>query len=302
MKLFAFLWCLLLMGALRAGQRPPPVEEWPAHVIRFSEKVLLRDVYDAGLRPYHFPSLERSLLEVKHKTIVLRTHSQGDLPPISCERITLNVNDPGFLTQMSFMTGQYSLQEARTKMLPWLKYGNKIEVDMDKFLAAVGADWLHYDTLPDGGKLGFGFMWKDNDSKGVRYQVTFMKAWNEATPLRLMIYMDADHLRKGREREKSYDYPIPPPPGYEKASMATPKDFGPDSPSSWQTDADRGFYPVKMPDGSPLPQKKQPIAAIQLPPTQAARSTWSIWPWITLVLLIAGVWGVLHKFRNHAKS
>lgn len=297
MKSLFLLIGLFPAGLCPAGQRPPPVEHWPQHVIGFSEKVTLTDIYEAGLRPYHFPSLERSFLETKHKTVIFRMRSSGDLPPIECERITLDVSDPWLLTQMTFMTGQYTLEESRKRMLPWLKYGDKTETDMDQFLAAVRADWLHYDSNGVGKILRFGFMWKDGNGLGPRFGVSFMKAWNEKTPLRLTVDIDTFHMGKGRERKKSYDIPIPPPPGYETASMATPPNYGPDSPSSWETDEDRGFKPVRMSDGSPLPDKKKSVNSVSTPMAPVFWTRSQLWKWL-LAAAFAILTAVVLLFRK----
>lgn len=301
---FCLLTIVLCFTAPRIfGAKQAPESEWPRHLIRFSPDVTLGDVFASGLRPYRFPGLEQTMLEAKH-VIVQVAAEPNNFPEVACERVEINVNEPWILSIIILRTPPVTVERAKDETLKWLPHGTRTSEELDAFLAAVSADWLHYDDLPGSAKREFSFMWKLRDGQGPRVQVFLMKAYHPQTPLRFCVSFDTHHMRSGRTRRSFYSNPIPPPPGYENVSMVAPIDFGPDSPTSWMTPEEKGTVGVMMSDEweklhpavqeNALPRPPTPLRK-QLSPVLSATRT-SIWQrnaltrWvIVLVVIVAGL-------------
>lgn len=206
--------------------------KWPVVHLRLSKAGTLKDVFDSGLRPYRFPGLESSTLEVKHIRLVLHLASGETLPEVDTEWMRIKMYADGEISQIEGATPQLSLQEARLDMLKWLPYGTRDENDLDNYLKIVEDDYLNFDDPFRGRSDGCGIGWKEpgwgKQGGGAHCGVGFRKTFNQAQPLRFYFSLSWSSNR-ALKNSKSYSIPIPPPPGYEDVSMEAPEKFGPDS-------------------------------------------------------------------------
>jgi hypothetical protein len=248
--------------------------KWPAANLRLSQAGTLKDIFDSGLRPYRFPGLENSTLEVKHIRLVTHLASGKVLPEINAEWLNIKMFNDGELSQFEGATPQLSLLEARAEMSKWLPYGARPTEDLDKYLKAVEADPLDFDDpfrgLPDGCDVG----WKEpgwmTRGGGPQCGFWFRKTFSEAQPLKLYFIFSWGLNRKSKDA-KSYDIPIPPPPGYEHVSMKAPEKFGPDSGADINRskgisigespEARRAYEETKKEAATQRPEKRQPASA-----------------------------------------
>ncbi len=216
----------LIVTGLRAMSADPP-GNWPAVTLRVATPGTLKDIFDAGLRPYRHPSLERTTLEVKHLRMTLIQSNGTALPEHESQVIDICPQGNGLLRYIELNSGVKSLAACRAEMLQWLPFGQprRTEAELDAFLAAVKADHRHYDDVEKGVRDGCLTRW--NDAGGIKFEVWFQKGFDPARPLAL--YVHVRWPRTPLERRTFYSEPIPPPPGYEHVSMQAGKDFGPDS-------------------------------------------------------------------------
>lgn len=185
----------------------------------------MKDIFDAGLRPYRFPTLEKSLLEVKHVRVTILQRNGHALPQYPAECIHIRPLSGGLLSSVEMTRYKTTLTEARDIILPYLAKGNRGADELDRFLAAVKADHLNYDDAGKGGN--FSVQW--SEPGGPRYTVAFRKAFDPKRPLIFGMWISWSRVRTPRQLRSFYREPIPPPPGYEHVSMQAPKAFGPDS-------------------------------------------------------------------------
>jgi len=216
-------WLFVLLNNSRAQYDP---QQWPTITLRFSEAGTLKDLFDSGLRPYRFPRLEMSLLEAKHARVTILQRSGQTLPEFPAELITIDPLQGGLLAGLEMTRYKTTLEEARALMLPYLPKGGRNAQDLDRYLAAVKADYLGYDGMGRGVE-DFRVRW--SDLGGPRYVVGFRKAFDANRPLIFLMAVDWSQVRTPRQSRSFYKEPIPPPPGYENVSMQAPKKFGPDS-------------------------------------------------------------------------
>lgn len=289
---------ILFLGGLasqtsRADQ--PDRSNWPVREIRLSPQGTLKDLFDSGLRPFRFPSLERHSLEVKHVRSIVVQPNGFKLPQFEAEIIDITVLANGLLSAIEFYNQTRTIEEARREMLRWMHLGNmpkRTEADLDAFLKAVANDYMNYDDLGKGMTHNFVIRWQDENK--IDYNVWFQKGRNPAKPL--CVSMKIGFPRTPREASSHYSEPVPPPPGYEDADMTAPKDFGPDSPPR-DPEVERVIKEGVMPDYTDLPKKR--IRSKILPPGHhpvpeevPLGASW--WPWavggvfvvVTLFLLL----------------
>lgn len=239
-----------------AATRNEDRSSWPTVEIRLSQDSTLKDLFESGLKPYRFPSLESSMLEVKNIKAVIVQPNGFKLPAYEAETITIRPMVGGKLFDMEFQNPRRTLEDSRAEMMRWIHLGNlpkRTEKDLDEFLAAVKEDPIMYNRLGGGFTHNFRIVWRDEYN--VIYNVWFHQIANDEKPL--AVFMKIGFPVPPRERI-SYSIPIPPPLGYEHVDMTAPEDFGPDSepiPSM------EGW---KMPDYSNMP--KMDIRSKVLPP------------------------------------
>jgi len=273
-------------------------EKWPEAHLKLSQAGTLKDVFDSGLRPYRFPGLENSILEVKHVRLVTNLASGKVLPQINAEWLNIKMFDDGEISQIEGATPQLSLQEARVEMLKWLPYGTRPKEDLDQYLKAVEADPLDFDDpfrgLPHGCDVGWeepGWMTRGG---GPQCGFWFRKTFSKDQPLKLYFIFSWGLNRKSRDA-KSYDIPIPPPPGYEHVSMKAPEKFGPDSGVDINRskgisigeapEARRADEEAKKEATTERPKKRQPVTWCKLSDTITEKSL--PFPWWIIVSSVA---------------
>lgn len=209
--------------------------EWPKAELKLSQAATLKDVFDSGLRPYRFPGLENSVLEVKHLDLAILLDSGKRLPAIPVEWMHIKVFTDGELATIEAATPKLTLEQARQQMINWLPYGenDRTETDLDEYLAAVDADYLNYDDPYRGIAHGCGVGWNEPGFKtpggGPKVGVGFRKTASQQQPLRLYFSASWGLNRPIRDRGGYRPHPIEPPPGYEDVDMTAPAKFGPNS-------------------------------------------------------------------------
>jgi hypothetical protein len=222
------LWLGLLQIACSDFHPSYDPKDWPEHIIKFPAEGTLKDIFDAGIRPYRFPSLEKSSLGFKHVKIIMELKTGERLPPIDVEWGDISPLKGGLLDNMQVTSPNLSVFEAESAMMPFLKKGNRTAEQLKSFLAAATADPRNYDDPYKGDPSKFAISW--NDIQGPKYSVFFKSTFDSSKPVSIaMIVSWLSPPRTPLQRNSFYDVPIPPPPGYENVSMDAPKNFGPDS-------------------------------------------------------------------------
>lgn len=208
---------------------------------------------------------------------------------------------------MEIWTPPLTINEARAEMLKWLPLTGRSEKELNEFLHAVEADWLHYDVVNGfTDVVRFADGWRDKDR--VKQTLWLMKSWQWQAPLRLCFSVETMDLAS-RKTIELYDGPIPPPPGFEGADMKAPKDWDADDrfipltteprpaqstlPPKYQAMNDKAqadAAALKPPPVAQRPTAKEPESKSAPPPTeQPASST----PWSVIVILVVAAVGLL---------
>jgi hypothetical protein len=138
-------------------------QKWPKVELKLSKAGTLKDVFDSGLRPYRFPALENSLLEVKHINICVVLDSRNTLPWMQLELINITPFSDGEIATIEAFTPKLTLGQAREEMLKWLPYGEneRTSQNLDDYLKAVETDYLDYDDPYRGFADGCGISWNE---------------------------------------------------------------------------------------------------------------------------------------------
>lgn len=209
--------------------------KWPQAELKLSQAGTLKDVFDSGLRPYRFPYMENTTLEVKHVNLTIVLASGKRLPAIPMEWINLTVFTDGELATIEAATPKLTLEQARQQMLKWLPYGEngRTEGDLKEYLTAVEADYLDFDDPYRGIPHGCGIGWSEPGFRkpggGAKVGVGFRKTASPSHPLSLYFGISWGLNRPSRDRISLHPHPIKPPPGYEDVDMTAPEKYGPDS-------------------------------------------------------------------------
>jgi hypothetical protein len=277
-------------GATRTADR----SDWAAVEIRLTANETLKDLFDAGLRPYRFPTFETTLLEAKHLRVRLDQADGVALPEFQAELANIEVKADWLIAELELANAPMTISEARTEMLRWIQFGTmpkRSEAELDSFLAAVAANYIDYNYGPNAIRHDFRIYW--SDVKNVTYVVWFQQARHPATPL--AVHMKIRFPLTPAQARKSFDIPIPPPPGYENVDMTAPKDFGPDSPPE-DPEIERVRRAGVMPDYSGLPEKRirsgalprghmeQAVEAAAARPSRVSSAVWWLVGMATVVI------------------
>lgn len=201
--------------------------DWPQHTLKFSNEGTLKDIFDAGIRPYRFPSLEKSSLGFKHVRVAVLLKSGEQLPAIEVDWGNISPLDGGLLSSVEMTSPDLTIQEAESAMRPFLSKGEKTIEQLQKFLVLAKSDPINYDDPYNGDSSKFAISWIDPE--GPAYDVFLKKTFQSAKPVSIAMKISFFPLRTRRQQRSFYDIPIPPPPGYENVSMDAPRNFGPDS-------------------------------------------------------------------------
>lgn len=300
------IFCYVTSAGETIAQFDPA--QWPSKNLRFSGQGTLTDIFDSGLRPYRFPGLERTLLEIKHVRVTIVRRNAEMLPEFPAELIEVTPLQGGLLSSMELTRYKTTLDEARALMLPYLSKEGRSVQELDRYLAAVKADYLDYDGMGRGVE-DFRVRW--SDAGGPRYVAAFRKAFDATRPLIMFISIDWSQVRTPREGRSFYKEPIPPPPGYENVSMKAPLKFGPDSQADIllsqgkpiagdrpPPDAVAASAP-NLPSATPTPTVPPPLPAnaVAQAPVVASERSAPLWPWVVggILALIAIIAVVLKR-------
>lgn len=305
--LFASLLMLSHMAAAGA-QYSEQVLQWPQVRLQLSEEVTVSDLFKAGLRPYLRPNAENRNVYAKHAHITVIDREGKTYPSIPADILRTYVEKPWLITSMEIWTPPLTINEARAEMRKWLPITGKNDKELDDFLRAVEADWLHYDMLNGSTDvIRFADSWRDKDR--VKHTLWLMKSWQWQAPLRLCFKVETMEL-KSRKKIELYESPIPPPPGFEGSDMKAPKDWEADDkfialtteprpaqgtlPPKYQAMNDKAkadaaaqkLTPALQPQPTPNPSEALPAPA-------PGERTNSLTRWSTIVVLIVAASGLL---------
>lgn len=242
---------IFLHAPVAKAQYSTEVMEWPAIRLQLSEEILVDDLFEAGLRPFHRPYRERTSIHVKHVRLTVVDRDGTEFPEIAVDVMRISVQEPHLIQRAEIWTPPLTINEARTEMQKWLPMMDKGEGDLERFLAAVESDWLNFDTkVGTVETLEFGDHWNNED----RFQtsISFLKSWQWQAPLRMNLILSASLMESRRRNRSYYETPIPPPAGFEHVDMTAPENW----------DADNRFVPLttepRPPQGT-LPPEYQAL-------------------------------------------
>lgn len=201
--------------------------DWPQYTLKLSTEGTLKDIFDAGIRPYRFPSLEKSSLGFKHARVTVELKSGEQLPAIDVDWGDISPLAGGLLSSVEMTSPDLTIQEAEIAMMPFLSKGGRTTEQLQKFLALAKSDPTNYDDPYRGDSNKFRIVW--NEVEGPNYVVFFKKSFQSDKPVSIALKISFFPIRTPLQQRSFYDIPIPPPPGYENVSMDAPRNFGPDS-------------------------------------------------------------------------
>ena len=299
--------CFVLNVQTRSVAQFDP-DKWPRIDLRFSEKGTLKDIFDSGLRPYRFPSLERTSLAIKHVRVTVVCRNGEILPELPAEFIRISPREGGWLSLMELTRYKTTLDEARSLMLPYLAKEGRTSQELELYLTAVKADYLDYDGMGRGVE-DFKVRWRDTD--GPRFVVAFRKAFDPGRPLIFYMSIDWSQVRTPKENRSFYKEPIPPPLGYENVSMQAPEKFGPDSQADILLSQGKpiaGDLPPSEPPSSEAlapttpvptatPARSSPTPAIARSPAPVVEGKSPVWPWVVGIAALIMIVAVVLKAR-----
>lgn len=307
------LFISLFFGCvLSAAEEIPSVSreydpaKWPETSLNLDQAGTFKNIFDSGLRPYRYPRLESSFLEVKHFRLRTTLASGKKLPVLSVEKMEISPFDDGEISAIEGFTPKLSLPDAKAEMLKWLPFGERTEQDLNSFLGAVEADYMDFDDPYRGRADGCATGWKEPGWKekdgGPQCTVWFRKTASHDNPLRLHFKMSWSLNRPSKDR-KAYRIPIPPPPGYEHVSMTAPANFGPDSAAEilqarGAIDSSPSVEQDQVPAGGDESTRQNQQSENQTgtnTPGQRREKQIKTWGWLVLVLLVS-VAGILAFF------
>ncbi len=287
--------------------RPRPAtnrgfEDWPIVELDLSEKPLLKEIFDSGLRPYRFPAMETGLLEAKHFRVRLKIEGQQRLPVFPAEYVSIGVAESGQIMSLHLTTPQLSFSGSRNEMKKWLGWSSYGESRLDDFLSVVKQNPSFWKSQAKDEFISRGFPIVWNASEGSREgtkipsSVSFKPTFGSDKPLRIRLGLSWS-LNFPLSKVKNYRIPIPPPAGYEHIDMAAPKNFGPDKPSQESIDAkmaplvrerglDKGDVDNTQ-DMSRIPRRNDDDFVETNTITDDAKA-WNKWPIVLAIVLVLG--------------
>jgi len=317
------IYMLATLSGLVANEVPRLHDEydpqkWPRAELKLSQAATLKDVFDSGLRPYRFPGMENTALEVKHIALDIKLGSGKQLPSIDTEMMRIKPFRDGEIGTIEGFTPKLTLKQARVEILKWLPYGeNKRTLqEIDKYLLAVKADYLDFDDPYRGIPHGCGVSWNEPGFKtlggGPRCGFGFRKTASQTHPLRLHFGFRWGLNRPSKDRGSYRPHPIKPPPGYEDVDMTAPEKFGPDSAveilrskgidigetserTERRTPEEDFLTSPHIKEKSRHPAKEDKV--------QPSKEKSSYLPWVLTLALLTGILALLFKiFRDKPKS
>jgi hypothetical protein len=309
-RLHAIIICLVetfccIRPTQSLAEAAKPQDEWLQVELNVANDGQLGTFFDAGLRPFHFPSLENSVLGFKHLQAIFVMADGARLPAFSSEWGQLHVQKDHKVSTIELRNSGVNLAEAFSEMSKWLSFSTSPErtaTDLEAFIKTVEANPMGYNIGPRAVDHDFALQWKDTSN--TLYGIWFHNCRNQERPL--AVYMSVTLPLTPAEASAFFESPIPPPKGYETVSMTPPKEFGPDTPPD-SKEVKEVMREGRMPDyselnerkreaprDSPNPASKTPEAVVEAPilPATKATSPVSTGKWIALGLMLAVAWVV----------
>lgn len=313
-RIFLLFIIVLAYAPSCLGQYSDLVHLWPQARLQLSQEVTVGDLFASGLRAYRRPYAEDRYLYAKHANVTIVDRNGVAFPNLPIDIMRVKVQKPWLILTMELWSPPLTIKEARVEMLKWLPMTSKTEKELDEFLDAVEADWLHYDVVNGSTDIvRFVDGWRDAD--GMKKTLILKKSWQWQTPLILSFELETSSM-PSRSNWEYYEGPIPPPPGFEGADMKAPKDWEADNPFTPLTTEPRpaqGALPPKyqaMNDkakadeavlkSSPTVQlpaiKKANESNIVTTSEEPASTPWHLWP--ALIAAATGLLWLLVKNRK----
>jgi len=291
------VYILFILSALfsTAANRTLQVvpERWDNYIVEFSDEGSLKDLFDSGLRPYRFPALEKTSVEVGRKRISFVIERGLNTPELPMEYLNAEVLSSGKLSYVRARSIKLELEEAKKLMNDFSHLVEFSSKEMNEYLGEVEKEPLTSNISGSPKKFGFTI----ERVNGPRYRVYFVRTFDKSRPLAIRYYISWSSLRKPRERIQFYNVPIPPPEGYEDANMTAPDEFGPMS-SYEVVKLDKNGAPSKSrphdkkvpikgrdytPD-IPKPKKKRVDLTPKVSPVSEPSNSWHLWVLASLFL------------------
>jgi hypothetical protein len=141
--------CLRLTQSLAGAAKPR--DEWLQLEINVSNDGQLGTFFDAGLRPFHFPSLENSVLGFKHTQAIFVMADGSRLPPFSSEWGQLHVHKYHKVSTVELRNSGVTLAEASSEMSKWMSFSTspqRTATDLEAFIKIVQANPMGYSIGP----------------------------------------------------------------------------------------------------------------------------------------------------------
>lgn len=165
------------------------------YTIEFSDEGTLTDIYNAGLRPYRFPGLERTTLEFKNCITSFVLDDGKKTPPLPTELADIAVLEGGLLATINIRSISLSLPDARKLIGEFLPLGSKSESQLDQLLEAVADNYMTYSDPPSKHSDGFNLSWPV--VKGPKYNLKIYPTYNKDRPISLALNINWSQLRPG---------------------------------------------------------------------------------------------------------
>jgi len=112
-------------------------DSWSSVELKLSKDLNLKDIFDSGLRPYHFPFMETTLLEAKHFSVRVKVEGVDLYPKLPVEYTNIKVFDDGSIANLEFTSPPLSYEQVKSLYTPWLSLSDRSIEDLDNFLVAV---------------------------------------------------------------------------------------------------------------------------------------------------------------------
>lgn len=180
-------------------------------VINISSDYGLKDIFDSGLRPFRQPGFEQAQVRIEPTDVALNLYGEIEIPPMKWNTLRFNVIDDYRITDMLLISAPITLEQARSAIVPYVKFLNGASKDCDAFFKDVQEKGFFFTRE---------FHLSTLNSRRPSLMVSFNRTGINAKPLSLEINVDW-HI-EAKKRTSFFEGPIPPPKGYETVSMDKP--------------------------------------------------------------------------------
>lgn len=224
LSFFSLILCANAQHKMRQAVDYYLPENWPQYQLELSDIGNFGDIFESGLQPHYVPSMEDTLVEIKHARISIIQSDNRILPEFKVEHSEIRPLADGALYKMIFVSQPLTIDQASVMAKNWLPYIEKSEEELRQFLEAVRADPVRYSDANFGAAPeGFSGGWSGSNS--ARFSVWLRQNYNVQVPLRLCLRVNYRKARSLKEFTAPIDSPIKAPEGYEIREV---ENFGPD--------------------------------------------------------------------------